>query len=1040
MRIAVCLAPMVVLWLAAAVSANVPPATPSVTEPSTDGKIVNPADVHMESSSFSDADPGDTHVCTDWEIWTITPSERVWITACIAGPERVHTHLGDGIFENSHAGRTQLLYNTNYKLRVRHKDGSGDPATQWSGWGERLFKTGTAATIFPMTIEDAADSPLPAWRDGVGSNIILPSGAPAPTLRLDNGGGGLFLLVSGHDGVANVVTNPPSLTIHGNVRLIISAGMIGQNLALPESSFQFTEDDGEELTVYLPAMSIPPGEQRFLWVSVNGSTYWGTAAQAQPDFTSLARGSPVPWAVRQSGYRVEVVATGFQLPVNIAFVPAPGPDPDAPLYYVAELYGQIKVVTRAGAVGDYATGLLNFNPTGNFPGSGEQGVGGIVVEPQTGDVLVGLLYEDTASQANPKPHYPKVIRMHSNNGGLTAASTQVILDMFGETQGQSHQISNLSLGLDGKLYVHMGDGFDTARAQDLSSFRGKILRLNLDGSAPQDNPFYNAADGITPKDYVYAYGFRNPFGGAWRAADGFHYEVENGPSHDRFARVVAGRNYLWNGTDASMHNFALYNWVPATAPVNIAFIQPSTFGGSGFPQEKMDHAFVSESGPTYATGPVSNGKRITEFVLDANGERISGPVPLVEYTGSGKATAVALAAGPDGLYFSDLYKDLNYSSAIDRGANVLRIKYVGIAEFTADVTSGAAPLTVHFQDASRIPGTPSWQWEFGDGTTSDQQNPTHVYGRNGVYTVRLRVTGANGITIAQKNGYIRVGVLPSIALIGGSLPLSMSDAAIADHLRLSGFDVSEYDDEPANRPTAADLGAGHDLVVVSSTVSSVNIDNQFRDVAVPLLYWEQALNREAREPLAASGVAMANTTAINVLDNTHPITAGIALGQVQVFNPAASMSVASGTIAAQATVLATRWGAADQPAILAAEAGSTLLGGHVTPARRVFLFLEDSSWLSAAPVAKRIFDQAVNWAMNRIVVKIRSDFDGDDDVDQEDFGHLQACFSGGGVNQETPECADARLDDDGDVDEDDFAVFSGCMSGAGVPADPSCQP
>ena len=108
------------------------------------------------------------------------------------------------------------------------------------------------------------------------------------------------------------------------------------------------------------------------------------------------------------------------------------------------------------------------------------------------------------------------------------------------------------------------------------------------------------ATALPPRDYVYAYGVRNPFGGAWRASDGKHYTVENGPSVDRLSQLVAGRNYLYNGSDASMMNFAIYNWNPATAPVNITFVQQQTFGGSQFPASKMDHAFVSESGPTYA--------------------------------------------------------------------------------------------------------------------------------------------------------------------------------------------------------------------------------------------------------------------------------------------------------------------------------------------------------------------------------------------------------------------------------------------------------
>lgn len=235
---------------------------------------------------------------------------------------------------------------------------------------------------------------------------------------------------------------------------------------------------------------------------------------------------------------------------------------------------------------------------------------------------------------------------------------------------------------DGKLIVHMGDGFSASTALNLNSFRGKILRMNLDGSAAVDNPFYNAADGINSRDYVFAYGVRNPFGGAWRASDGLHYQVENGPSTDRFGQVVPGRNFGWNGSESSMLNFAIHNWVPSTGPVNIAFVEPETFGGSGFPDGKQDHAFVTLSGGTYATGPQALGKRIEEFVLDANGDVIAGPTTFLEYTGSGKATAVGLAAGPDGLYMTDLYADQG-SSPIDSGANILRIR------FTADVDCNA---------------------------------------------------------------------------------------------------------------------------------------------------------------------------------------------------------------------------------------------------------------------------------------------------------------------------------------------------------------
>src|SRR5204863_394521 len=96
---------------------------------------------HMETAAFADPDPSDTHVCSDWEIWTVAPAQRVWVTSCIGGIEKLHTHLGDGVFENSHAGRSELFFDTDYKLRVRHKDSSGEAATEWSPWADRMFRT-----------------------------------------------------------------------------------------------------------------------------------------------------------------------------------------------------------------------------------------------------------------------------------------------------------------------------------------------------------------------------------------------------------------------------------------------------------------------------------------------------------------------------------------------------------------------------------------------------------------------------------------------------------------------------------------------------------------------------------------------------------------------------------------------------------------------------------------------------------------------------------------------------------------------------------
>lgn len=666
---------LLALLVASASAQNHSPATPDITEPRV-GRIVNPSDVHMETGPFSDPDAGDQHRCTDWEIWQAAPLVRVWITACIGGVERVHTHLGDGVFEGPLVGRRGLDANTDYLLRVRHRDDSNDAATEWSAWAERSFTTGAASTLFPLELDDILATPIPTLRTPVGAPVVLPAGATAGSIRVEvydaaEATFGLVLEVRG-SAAGNTLNNPPALGEHGNVRVSIQAGSAALNM--PDADLSFVTDDGVTRTVYIAAQSLAAGTTVYYWVADNGGTYSATAAQTAPDFSSLVRGPAVPWSAA-SDVKVEIVATGFQLPVSIAFVPAPGPLPSDPLYYVGELYGSIKVVSRDGTVSDYATGLLNYNPTGNFPGSGEQGLGCVVVDPTNGDVYATLLRSDNPADDN-AAHHPRVVRFSSTDGGRTAASQTLVIDMAPEAQGQSHQISNITFGPDSQLYVHVGDGFDASAARNLTQFRGKILRMTRGGQPVSTNPYYNAADGITARDYIYASGVRNPFGGAWRAADQSHFFVENGPSVDRFARLVAGRDYGYDGSDQSMSNFALYNWNPSTAPVNITFIQATTFAGSGFPVEYYGRAYVTQSGGTFAGGPGSpTSKSITEWVINGSGQLVSGPRAIAFYNGGGQSSVAAIAAGPDGLYFSDLYKEDSPNNPIAPGANILRIRY-----------------------------------------------------------------------------------------------------------------------------------------------------------------------------------------------------------------------------------------------------------------------------------------------------------------------------------------------------------------------------
>jgi len=103
--------------------------------------------------------------------------------------------------------------------------------------------------------------------------------------------------------------------------------------------------------------------------------------------------------------------------------------------------------------------------------------------------------------------------------------------------GSYHHGGRLKIGPDGKLYATAGDASERGLAQDADSLGGKILRMNLDGSIPSDNPFRNS--------YIYSYGHRNPQGIVW-SPDGTLYASEHGNSaNDEINKIEGGKNYGW---------------------------------------------------------------------------------------------------------------------------------------------------------------------------------------------------------------------------------------------------------------------------------------------------------------------------------------------------------------------------------------------------------------------------------------------------------------------------------------------------------------
>jgi uncharacterized protein (TIGR02145 family) len=111
-----------------------------------------------------------------------------------------------------------------------------------------------------------------------------------------------------------------------------------------------------------------------------------------------------------------------------------------------------------------------------------------------------------------------------------------------------------------------------------------------------------------------------------------------------------------------------------------------------------------------------------------------------------------------GTYSVSLIVTNEYGSDVKPRTNYIVVSGGGdnpIADFTATPTNGSAPLTVNFTDQSANKPA-SWQWDFGDGETSTQQNPTHTYNNGGTYSVTLTVTNEYGSDVKTRTNYIVV--------------------------------------------------------------------------------------------------------------------------------------------------------------------------------------------------------------------------------------------------------------------------------------------
>ena len=515
-----------------------------------------------------------------------------------------------------------------------------------------------------------------------------------------------------------------------------------------------------------------------------------------------------------AGFIQEFVAGGLDRPTSFAIAP------DGRIF-VTEKAGKVRVIQNGELLPDPFIDLTNeVNDTA------DRGLLGIAVHPNwpsTPYLYLAHTYDPPeVSDRNPSgARVSRVLRLSADPNNLNAAlpgSGQVIVGAnstaehignpdAGDTEpfscldgdgapvqdciaaeGTAHTIDDLAFGPDGALYVSTGDGIvnskGNARALDINSLNGKILRVNpLTGEGYADNPFFDG-DANANRAKVFALGMRNPFRFSVHPRTGEVLLGDVGNNNwEEINRGGPGANFGWpcyEGVEEAatyancdaFHNGAatltkpVYYYPHTTEPQRGSAIGGDIYRGTAFPALYRGAYFFHDfnGGVTYfLTFDGDGSANLNEF-----GTNMPGIVKMVSAQ-DGALYVLSVIMG-------DLWR-IRYQPGGNKPPTAVA---------SADVTEGETPLTVNFtakrsSDPER--SLVAYQWEFGDGATASKLSPAHTYEENGVYKVTLTVTDAAGATSSDSLEIAVGSAAPTVEILE---PATGATFRIGDTVNLVG--------------------------------------------------------------------------------------------------------------------------------------------------------------------------------------------------------------------------------------------------------------
>ena len=249
-------------------------------------------------------------------------------------------------------------------------------------------------------------------------------------------------------------------------------------------------------------------------------------ACAQPAALDAATNMPLAQAAAPGEMRIETIASGLEHPWAVALLPEGG-------YLVTERPGRLRRIAADGTLSAPIAGVPKVFA------EGQGGLLDVVLDPgYAGNKRIWLSFAepgdgDTAGTAVAT----------ATLGADALSDVQVVYRQLPKLEGGMHFGSRIAFDGKGHVFISQGERNQKALAQDLDVLQGKLVRLNLDGTQPADNPF---ADGPGVRKAIWSYGHRNMQGLAVDPRSGKLWQSEHGPrGGDELNLPEAGRNYGW---------------------------------------------------------------------------------------------------------------------------------------------------------------------------------------------------------------------------------------------------------------------------------------------------------------------------------------------------------------------------------------------------------------------------------------------------------------------------------------------------------------